>query len=173
MLLYDDNTFISWWNVYIAVTLGLKCVHAGIVTKALGWCLARAAVSAGWGESLRAGCSCHARTLHACAYIEVVLFPQPRGKMTGEEGAPAATTEVEKEDSQNGECVCARVCRLYWKRVRRVMLWLVGEGQKEKKRGEMQRKRNKESSNKRRAREWLQMGWDWQRGDGSMERGRE
>lgn len=41
-----------------------------------------------------------------CAYIEVVLFPQPRGKMTGEEGAPAATTEVEKEASENGECVC-------------------------------------------------------------------
>lgn len=64
------------------------------------------------------------RTLHACAYIEVVLFPQPRGKMTGEEGAPAATTEVEKGESENGECVCvcARVCRLYWKRVRRVMI---------------------------------------------------
>lgn len=28
--------------------------------------------------------------------------------MTGEEGAPAATTEVEKEESENGECVCVR-----------------------------------------------------------------
>lgn len=42
--------------------------------------------------------------------------------MTGEEGAPAATTEVEKEESENGECVCVRVCRLYWKTVRRVLI---------------------------------------------------
>lgn len=53
---------------------------------------------------------------------------------------------------------------------RRVMIgWYRTE---ERMRG-VQRGWKKEERNERRAREWLQMGWDWQRRDGSLERRRE
>lgn len=43
------------------------------------------------------------------AYTEVLLFSQPRGKMTGERrGAPSTPREVGKEESEDGECVCVR-----------------------------------------------------------------
>lgn len=131
-------------------------------------------VCIGYGKYLCTKCSSRACSLHVhvCAHWRVTVFPLPEGKMTGErrmlQQQPAS--EGRRGGKEETEMGSAAVGLGRGKIGRRVMIgWYRTE---ERMRG-VQRGWKKEERNERRARERLQMGWDWQRRDGSLERRRE